>query len=281
MENSLANTIQRLKNLSNKDLYEIIEYPDDYQAHVYDLAKKELENRNLTINEEKEIQSFYQEKKEKKQKDQEAIEARQKFLRNWLDKFNINGSDRVQAKIYWVCIGLGLFLLYFFQGYFSYLSASITYGGLDIWTAEYVMPLFVIPLIILGLLRNQAYGWVLGVMYLIYKTLFQYYVLYTESALGSSTGFITGVDWLMSVAHIVWILFYALMLVALISADVRARLNVSHNLKIASFIIPILIFLALYGTAFIPKSSPANDQLRMQDFINETVVEEINLVANK
>ena len=56
MENSLANTEQRLKNLSNKDLYDIIEYPGDYQSHVYDLAKKELESRNLTINEEKELQ---------------------------------------------------------------------------------------------------------------------------------------------------------------------------------------------------------------------------------
>ena len=99
MENSLANTVQRLKNLSNKDLYDILEYPGDYQMHVYDLAKKELESRNLTINEEKELQFYFEEKKEKKQKNQEEIQARKELLNSWKDKFNINGSDRAQAKI--------------------------------------------------------------------------------------------------------------------------------------------------------------------------------------
>lgn len=243
---------ERYKLISNSELLIIIENTSDYQPEAVEAAKNELEQRQLTDQELKEAKTELEAERQEKDKQTEKVqEVKNRVKKIWAsiaDTINpIQYSAATSEKlIKLIVIVFGLISVYQFYNQFGILKLMFSdiYGGWDLSTILFLVPLFMLPTsIILFWLRKKT-GWILLGAYLTYSALNAIGLLIMTWNLKPSGNLFPQTE---PVTHIVVILFFGGTLWTMCKENLREQFSIDRKLMFGT--VGITAFLTILSIA--------------------------------
>ena len=156
---------ERFKKFDNLKLLKILETPKDYNPEAIRAAKAELENRNISDEEIKNIKDHFQDKQQK-------IENSKANLAKAKQTLTAKGTEVIETihplqkkpytadrKILIICILLSLSLIYFLFARIHIVYYILRNNILDFSTIAFILPLIILPLAIYFFYKRSKIGW--------------------------------------------------------------------------------------------------------------------------
>ena len=170
---------ERYRNISNADLFRVIENQTDYQPEAIEAAKNELNQRKLTDQDltavKVEMKAEQQEKEEYRKKRIEVERKVKNLGASALDTITpIQRSATTPEKIIrliTIVFGLIAILKWYDQfGLASFMLSEIS-SGWDSSMVEYFLPLLLLPIAVVFFWLRRKIGWILMTTYLTYSAI--------------------------------------------------------------------------------------------------------------
>jgi len=164
---------EKFKNLSNKELFEIIENKDKYQVLAVETAKLEIQSRNLTQKEINEIKSEIEKDKRKKIENQKNEIIVKKNINEFINIFNPISYNKFSTEkiLNFIIVIYGIIAMYLFYDKFYFLKFLFidSFKKWDWTIILYLFPFIILPTSLIFLWKKKKIGWILFVIYLTFS----------------------------------------------------------------------------------------------------------------
>ena len=244
------------KSISNTELLNILDNPDDYQPLAVEAAKNELFKRQLSETEIKEAREQIIAKQIQKEKQREKVKAIEHKVRTTgytlIDTLNpiqtgIPTTEKIIRLI--VIVFGGLFIYELIKDFRVHVIFIKHIPGFPIESTLYFAPLLLLPIAIFTFWKKFRIGWILLAIYLVFYTvsvlweLIQYFLLGPPGNSGLDSFFPQP-----SISSlIIQLIFFGGTLYAICKQNMRNEFSISENQMLAIIIITgVLIFFLIY-----------------------------------
>ncbi len=167
---------QRFRDLSNSELLEALDRPDDYQPLAVEAARLELDRRNLTEQELLDARSIIQAQNDQKATKQQQAENRKDLAATTASSVTRgllvlrDGPSTPAREINFISLVLGIAAIYDIYKQAGYISFLLRESG-AIRIADYlpIVPAVVLPISVYLFWRQRRIGWMALCTYLTYS----------------------------------------------------------------------------------------------------------------
>ena len=177
--------IEYYKAISDTELLNILDNPQDYQALAVEAAKKEFVNRQLTDTEIQEARQPLLAKQIQKEKEREKVKEVENKIKSAGDTF-IDTINPIQSGIpstektirLIVIIFGGLFLYSFIKDFRTHLAYVKDISSFPFESIIYLLPLILLPVATIAFWKRKSFGWTLLTIFLTFSAVGAMWLLF-------------------------------------------------------------------------------------------------------
>ncbi|MBB3696550.1 hypothetical protein KMW28_24035 [Flammeovirga yaeyamensis] len=251
---------ERYKSFSNIDLLRIIENKSEYQPIAIEAAETEIDERNISVQEQQEAKLIFdKEKEEKKLKFEKKAAIGRNVKEVFMGVFETihpiqESSPSTEKLIRLTTIVFGVITiakLFKEMGFVLYLLSG-DFGSWDLSVLEVLLPFILFPSATLLFGLRKKIGWILLTSYLTYSAVSTLGLLFLNW--NSEPSGIPALESLFPqtslITYIVMLLFYGGFISILIKAEVKNSYNIESKTSLKTIGFSVVATLFLIGSYF-------------------------------
>lgn len=167
------------KRLSNSELLKIIAESEKYNPIAIETAKKEIDSRNLSVQELNEVNINLNKQEEKKKNDIEKRKRQEEKIKKTastlFDTINpiqngIQTPEKIIRLTTLIFTGVAVYRIFNEFGMLKYMFTR-RFGKWDLSLVEYFFPLILLPIAVFLFWKRKKIGWTLLSIYLTYSSI--------------------------------------------------------------------------------------------------------------
>jgi hypothetical protein len=235
---TLNNFSEYYKTISDTELLNILENPNDYQPSAVEAAKEEFSKRQLSDIEIQEAKKPLWAKQEQKAKQKEKVKAVETRIKDAghtiIDTINPiqPGIPSTEKTIRFIAIIFGgIFLYQFFKDFRTHLAYIKDIPRFPLDSSLYLLPLILLPVATFTFWKRKTLGWILLTIFLTFSAVGAMWLLF-QSYHWKPSGF-GGLDNLFPrpspTPYIIQLLFLIVTLFVLCKTNIREVFSVDRQ----------------------------------------------------